>query len=107
MDPQASIQQPGPWVAHYTRASVAFEHIIPSGTLRMSPYRSMRDPIEKTFLVPMTGWIGEPSPQPEADWGRAARFCEEVWERVRVLSLTRDVLGYKGKALRFGCCWAR
>jgi hypothetical protein len=70
----------------------------------MSPRRSMRDPIENTFLVPGTAFWGDPSPRPEADWGRAVRICEEVWERVRVLSLTRDVLGYDGKAVRFGCC---
>jgi nicotinate dehydrogenase subunit A len=29
----------GNWLAHYTTASTAFEHILPSGQLRMSPYR--------------------------------------------------------------------
>jgi Protein of unknown function (DUF2971) len=107
MNPAPSIQQPGPWVGHYTTSAVAFEHIIPSGKLRMSPYRAMRDPIENKFLVPMTGWVGDPSPHPEADWAAAAKLAEQVRERVRLLSLTRDVVQYEAEAPRFGCCWAR
>ena len=101
------MQTPGPWVGHYTTAAITLEHIIPSGELRMSPRRSMRDPIENTFLVPGTAYWVDDQPHPEADWGRAVEFCKGVWERVRVLSLTRDVIGYEGNAVRFGCCWAR
>src|SRR6478752_6060555 len=99
MDPAPSTQQPGPWVGHYTTASIAFEHIIPTGRLQMSPYRLMRDPLENKLIVPGGGYVGKPSPNPEADWAAAVAFWQQTRERVRLLSLTRDVLGYEGQAL--------
>jgi hypothetical protein len=42
--------QPVGRLAHYTRAEVALEHILPSGALRMSPYLLMNDPVENKDL---------------------------------------------------------
>lgn len=40
---------PAAYLCHYTRADVAFEHILPSQELRMSPYARMRDPFENRY----------------------------------------------------------
>jgi hypothetical protein len=101
------IHEPGLWLGHYTTAAIAFEHIIPNGELRMSPYRAMRDPVENKFLLPMTGWAGDPSPRPELDWAEAVKLCQEARERVRLLSLTQDTTDFDEAERRFGCCWAR
>jgi hypothetical protein len=37
------LSEPGSWIGHYTSAATAFEYIVPTGKLRMSPYRLMRD----------------------------------------------------------------
>jgi hypothetical protein len=107
MTPLPGIHEPGPWLGHYTTAAIAFEDIIPTGKLRMSPYHAMRDPIENKFLIPMTGWAGDPSPRPEVDWGKAVTLCQQARERVRLLSLTQDTTEFEGTERRFGCCWAR
>jgi len=106
-EPTPNMLTPGPWVGHYTTAALAFEKIIPTGELRMSPYRRMRDPFENKLIVPGGGYAGKPSPNPEADWLAAVQLVSETRERVRLLSFTQDVLDYEGQALKFGCCWAR
>ena len=55
-----TFEKPEGLLAHYTSAAVAFEHILPSGQLRMSPYRHMRDPAENKDIVPGTAWAGDP-----------------------------------------------
>ena len=92
-------------LAHYTKAAYVFEDILPSGTLRLSPYRLMRDPIENKDILPSIAWSGDP---PDAE-----RAIQEVYtqlkaarDRMRVLSFTHDAdecSEYSG----FDCCWAR
>jgi hypothetical protein len=41
----SNIGDPGPWIGHYTSAATAFEHILPTGRLRMSPYALMVIPL--------------------------------------------------------------
>lgn len=40
-------------------------------------------------------------------WLAAIQKLKEARDRVRLLSLTRDVEDYEGHAKIFGCCWAR
>jgi hypothetical protein len=51
---QYTLNKPEGLLAHYTSAGVAFEHVLPTHCLRMSPYRYMRDPIENKDIVPGT-----------------------------------------------------
>jgi hypothetical protein len=48
---------PGELFFHYTTADAAFRHILPSGTLRLRPYNTMRDPLEaKEWHLGGVGW---------------------------------------------------
>jgi Protein of unknown function (DUF2971) len=102
----SAIREPGRWLGHYTTAATAFEHIIPTGQLRMSPYRLMRDPAENKDLVPGTSVAGNPE-HPVREWLEAVQKLKEARDRVRLLSLTHDVVDYEPLAEVFGCCWAR
>lgn len=47
------IEEPGENLFHYTTREAAFEHILPTGRLRFSRHRDMRDPLEyKEWLIP-------------------------------------------------------
>jgi Protein of unknown function (DUF2971) len=92
-------------LAHYTTAPAAFEHILPTGKLRLSPYRLMRDPVENKDILPSIAWRGDPA---DAD-----RAIQEVYaqlraarDRMRVLSFTHDA-DRRSEYSGFDCCWAR
>ena len=100
-----TLTKPEGLLAHYTSASVMFEHILPTGELRFSPYRVMRDPVENKDILPSISWRGDPPKTDEA--------IEDVYEllkaardRMRLLSLTRDADG-PAEYAAFNCCWAR
>jgi DUF2971 family protein len=99
------ISEPGPWLAHYTTAATAFEHIVPKGRLRMSPYRLMRDPAENKDLLPAAA-APRGGQHPGREYFAAIQKLKEERDRVRLLSLTSDV-HYEPRAKVFGCCWAR
>lgn len=103
---QREIREPGRWLAHYTTAAIAFEHIIPTGQLRMSPYRLMRDPAENKDLFPGASIANEPA-HPVQEWLEAVRMLKEMRDQMRLLSLTSDAMEYEGLAKVFGCCWSR
>lgn len=89
--------------AHYTTASVAFEHVLPERRLRLSPYRYMRDPAENKDLVPGTAFWGA-QPGSEQGWLETVAELKRIRDGCRVLSLTEDA----GDAPdNFGACWAR
>jgi DUF2971 family protein len=92
-------------LAHYTDASAAFEHILPTGELRLSPYRLMRDPAENKDIRPN---ICSSRASPDAD--RAINdvyaLIKKARDRMRVLSLTRDAED-RGPFPDFDCCWSR
>lgn len=101
------ISEPGNWLAHYTSAQVCFEHILPSGQLRMSPYADMRDPLENKDLLHGLGFYGD---QPE--WGpvydAVVRGVNFIRGQARLLSFTRDApLRASAAHPLFRCCWAR
>jgi hypothetical protein len=99
------ISEPGPWLAHYTLAGTAFEHIVLTGRLRTSPYRLMRDPAENKDLLPAAA-APRGQENPVQEYRAAVQKLKEERDRVRLLSLTADV-HYEPRAKVFGCCWAR
>jgi hypothetical protein len=92
-------------LAHYTKAAYVFEDILPSGTLRLSPYRLMRDPIENKDILPSIAWSGDP---PDADRAIQQVYTElkAARDRMRVLSFTHDA-DNRSEYSGFDCCWAR
>jgi hypothetical protein len=84
-----TFQKPEGLLAHYTSAAVAFGHILPSGQLRMSPYRRMRDPAENKDIVPGTAWTGDP-PNPDEALGKVIDQIKEVRDSMRLVSFTGD-----------------
>ena len=95
------IRQPFWWYAHYTRAEVALNHILPAGKLRMSPYRNMRDPVENKDLTLVTGLAGTSL---AASPGIAR--LRDLHGAIRLLSFTAGHDEYGSDAL-FSCAWAR
>ena len=61
-DRHYTLRKPEGLLAHYTSAAVAFEDILPTGKLRMSPYKRMKDLAENKDIVPGTAWRGAPQP---------------------------------------------
>jgi hypothetical protein len=100
--------EPEGLLAHYTSAAVVFEHVLSTGSLRMSPYSAMRDPAENKDLVPGTAGWGEEISGPEAlaAWMAAVEHIKVIRDSMRVLSLTRES-GGPGGMNTFECCWAR
>ena len=99
-------QSPEGLLAHYTSAAVAFEHVLPTGQLRMSPYRRMRDPAENKDLTPGTAYFGDP-PNPEQTVGEMIEHVKAVRDSMRLLSFTRDASERGGTRATFDCSWAR
>jgi Protein of unknown function (DUF2971) len=97
----------GNWLAHYTTAAVAFEHILPSGELRMSPYRLMRDPAENKEGPSLATQLPD-RPDASQSLFEALLLASEVHQGARLLSLTHDAMQYgDGVHDVFGCAWAR
>jgi hypothetical protein len=97
----------GHWLAHYTTASTAFEHILPSGQLRMSPYRLMRDPAENKEGPSLATQLPN-LPNASEALGSALVIASEVHQSARLASLTHDAMEYAdGIHDVFGCAWAR
>jgi hypothetical protein len=89
-------------LAHYTEASIVFEHILP-GKLRLSPYRLMRDPAENKDILPSIEAWGADTDRAIAEVYRRIKAARD---RMRVLSLTRDAED-RGDYPEFDCCWSR
>jgi hypothetical protein len=92
-------------LAHYTKASTAFEDILP-GKLRLSPYREMRDPAENKDIRPNIRSL-RASPDDARAIDKVYAQIEEARDRMRVLSLTRDAEDRGGSYPGFDCCWSR
>jgi hypothetical protein len=99
---------------HYTTRSAAFEHIVPSGKLRLSPYARMNDPLENKpwrlqgrFDIGGAGDLETLEPAQRA-FGEFVRGAKLVWESAKLLALTVDAeKGYGGRAQPFGRGWSR
>ena len=95
---------------HYTTAETAFEHIVPTGQLRLGRYEAMRDPMEAkewrfTFEFEGGGTGGPPFAAIEPGLLKA---LNAVRMRTRLLSMTQDAKGYRPHAEQpFGRGYAR
>jgi hypothetical protein len=111
-------------LCHYTTAEVAFQHIIPSGQLRMSPYARMRDPLENRELPFSSGeWDYDASTEPVPDdvekalaeaavadamFAEITKGITRLCDKTRLLSFTIDATeGYTERDLPFMRAWAR
>lgn len=106
---------PGSYFFHYTNREAAFEHILPSGRLRLSPYTQVNDPLEnKPWLIAAGYAVDESSDDAEqAQHVEHLKFLSgtsAVWDAAKLLALTVDAppeAGYGGHAEPFGRGWAR
>jgi hypothetical protein len=92
-------------LAHYTGASSVFEHILSSGTLRLSAYRLMRDPAENKDIRPNICSL-RPSPQDDQAIEQVYALIKSERDRMHLLSLTEDAED-RGEFPGFDCCWSR
>ena len=102
-----TFERPEGLLAHYTDAAAAFEHILPEQRLRMSPYYTMRDPVESQDILPMISWTGDPPGAERATWAALADI-KTARDAMRVLAFSGDA--GDGVGLRdptFDCSWAR
>ena len=97
---------------HYTTREAAFEHILPTGRLRFSPYSEMRDPLENKWLLNCSYVV--PDGMKDDDPNHPAKteaFLDDRATRIResakVLSLTLDADGFEERAALFGRGWSR
>lgn len=80
-DPQA-------YVAHYTRADTALEHVLPNGTLRLGPLTATNDPREtKTWVFAVGG-----SPKSIAESEELRRLSKRNGEYTQLLKRGCKVL---------------
>ena len=106
--PRNPLYDPEAHLAHYTTAEAAFAKILPSGRLRMNPYRRMRDPLENKELIfnSVGGWGNSA----EISFGDLQGAIRRVRDAMRILSFTqgqeRTSTDHLDAAL-FRCSWAR
>jgi len=93
----------GQFAYHYTTRAAAFEHILPSGQLRMSSLRRLRDPVENKDwvqgLFTSAAW-----PQKDVDRFRAA--TDRVLDDTEIVSFTLDAPDAGGSP-EYSRGWAR
>jgi hypothetical protein len=86
---------PGRYFFHYTTREAAFDGILPSGSLRLSPYGAMRDPLEnQQWRFTFAGRGARDDATVVADVAEQTEFerraNEETRARSHLLSLTID-----------------
>ena len=105
---------PGKFFYHYTKREIAFEHILPTRKLRLSPYSRMKDPLENKVWQFVGGhWISFADDlavleRKEEVLDQFERGAYLIWRSVKLLALTIDAQeGYAGHAKPFGMGWSR
>lgn len=93
---------------HYTSAEAALEGILRYGTLRLSPYAQMRDPLEYRELPRLLCYRDEGLHPGRLPLEEAHDTLTSLRNRMRILSLTSDATGYEDDGVRaFGKGYAR
>jgi len=95
---------------HYTSAKSALEGILPTSTLRLSPYRRMRDPLEYHELTKLLRYRSDQSDRPgRLPLNEAQETLGALRDQMRILSMTRDEEeGYEDSVVKtFGRGYAR
>lgn len=103
----ASPKAVGKWLCHYTTADAAFEYILPTGRLRMSPYRLMRDPLEERDLTFSAAYFPGAIPAAEEGYWNLVANIARVRGEMRLLSLTMDADHYDAGDFLYAFGWAR
>jgi hypothetical protein len=93
----------GQFVYHYTTRNAAFEHILPSGQLRMNSLRRLRDPVENKDWV--QGLFTSVSWRPE-DVDRFRAATDRVLDDTEIVSFTLDA-PVVGGSPEYSRGWAR
>ena len=97
----------GTWLCHYTTADAAFEYILPTGQLRMSPYGLMRDPLEERHLAFSAAYFPDATPGAEGGYWMLMERMAQIRGEMRILSLTMDAEHYDAGAILYAFGWAR
>jgi formylglycine-generating enzyme required for sulfatase activity len=87
--PDYTFTEPEGLLAH-TTSSAVFEHILPTHTLRLSPYRLMRDPIENKDFLPNISWHGSNEPEINRGIAEVDAHVTRARARDREMLLTSD-----------------
>lgn len=100
--------EPGELLFHYTRAATAFERILPDKKIRLSPYASMRDPLEAQHWPEPPAYFVDPDNELQ-DQLELARLAVVVQAKAaaRLVSLTVDADDYREDTEPFGRGYAR
>ena len=97
----------GEYFFHYTTRAAAFGNIIPSGRLKLSSLRQMRDPLENQLpLMPAASGIGPATTAADLERNQAlyvgfSYLLNQVQERARLLALTVDAVDYSDDGEEF------
>jgi hypothetical protein len=92
---------------HYTSADTAFDYILPTGTLRMNSYRSMRDPLENKDIHKLLRFTDGTEP-PGLTLLEAQELVGDIRDQMRIVCLTMDANGYQDDEIQaFGRGYAR
>jgi hypothetical protein len=92
-------------LCHYTTTEAAFEHILPTRELRISPYRLMADPLENQDL-PFRATANDHAAEERAR--EIIDLVKRVRDATRLLSLTVDASeGYAPEDRPFMFGWTR
>jgi hypothetical protein len=75
----------GEFAYHYTTSEAAFDRILPSGQLRMSPLARLRDPVENKDRI--EDWFTSLSWSPD-DIERFRAAKDRVLDETKILSFT-------------------
>lgn len=106
----SNLYEPADLLCHYTTASAAFEHILPSGQLLMNPYSRMRDPLENRdpHFSGAAGW-GDNADAQFREFFALQAAVRRSRDGHHLLSLTQGDLDAAREPLArmFACPWAR
>jgi hypothetical protein len=92
---------------HYTRADTALNDVLPSGALRLTAYRHMRDPLENKEAPSMLRYSDDVDPN-ALPLSEAQQLIAELRGQMRILSLTMDATEYDDEEVHaFGRGYAR
>jgi hypothetical protein len=94
-------------LCHYTPAETAFDHILPTRTLRMNSYSRMRDPLENKDLHMLLRYKDGIEPE-GLTLAEAQHLVGDIRAQMRIVCLTMDAGGYEDDQIRaFGRGYAR
>lgn len=113
MDPPSAPLDAHQYFFHYTTREAALEHIVPTGLIRLSPYRNVNDPLEnQPWRLAGSMFLEGVDSEHQVDQAfvDATHEAVTIWGSARMVALTRDApeaAGYDEDSEVFGRGWAR